>query len=213
MIGLLKFVYNICLGYILTSVGRPAQTSRAEILDAALALADQAGLEAVTMQAVAGRLGVTPMALYRHVDGKADLLDGLVELLLTRLPHPPGDLAWPDRLAGLAHGLRAAAARHPAVFPLLLQRPARTAAAVEVRDAARAALVDAGLAPADAERAERLMSTAVLGFAASEAAGRFAHHEPDVLDADFDCLLDALVAAVRVRADRAPEYAARHASR
>jgi len=164
------------------------------------------------MQAVAGRLGVTPMALYRHVDGKADLLDGLVELLLTRLPRLPDDLAWPDRLGGLAHGLRAAAARHPAVFPLLLQRPARTAAAVAVRVAAVAALEDAGLSPAEAARAERLMSTAVLGFAASEAAGRFAHHDKAVLDGDFDCLLDALDATVRARADPAPQYAARHAS-
>jgi len=144
------------------------------------------------MHAVAGRLGVTPMALYRHVAGKDGLLDGLVELLLTELPRVPDDLAWPDRLARLAHALRASATRHPAVFPLLLQRPARTSAAVAIRDAVVAALEDAGLATADAERAERLMSTAILGFAASEAAGRFAHHDQTVLDADFACLLDSI---------------------
>jgi len=49
------------------------------VLDAALALADESGLGAVTMHAVATRLGVTPMALYRHVGDKAALLDGLVE--------------------------------------------------------------------------------------------------------------------------------------
>ena len=149
------------------------------------------------MHAVAGRLGVTPMALSRHVAGKDGLLDGLVELLLSELPRVPDDLAWPERLARLAHGLRASATRHPAVFPLLLQRPARTTAAVPVRDAVVAALKDAGLAAADAERAERLMSTAILGFAASEAAGRFAHHEQAVLDADFACLLDTLRTAIR----------------
>ena len=43
-------------------------------------MADEKGIEALTMAAVAERLGVTPMALYRHVAYKTDLLDGLVEL-------------------------------------------------------------------------------------------------------------------------------------
>jgi Bacterial regulatory proteins, tetR family len=57
-------------------VGRTAQISRAAILSAGLAIADEHGLSAVTMQAVARRLRVTPMALYRHVANKDDLLDG-----------------------------------------------------------------------------------------------------------------------------------------
>lgn len=63
---------------------------REEILDTALALADERGLEAVSMRALADRLGVTPMALYRHVDSKAALLDGLVgRLLAAFLPRTP----------------------------------------------------------------------------------------------------------------------------
>lgn len=173
-------------------MGRPPRTSRIAILNAALAVADDDGLHAVTMQTVARRLGLTTMALYRHVAGKADLLDGLVELLLTQFPLPPADLPWQERLARLAHGVRDAATRHPGVFPLLLQRPVNTESARRVRDAAQAALREAGLGPDAAARAERLLSTAVLGFAASEAAGRFAHHDPAVLDADFACLLSSL---------------------
>ena len=110
-------------------MGRAPQISRAAVLSAALRLADEQDLEAVTMHAVARSLRVTPMALYRHVDDKNALLDGLVELLLTEYPLPPGGGRWDERLAALAAGIRDTARRHPAVFPLLLTRPAVTPAA------------------------------------------------------------------------------------
>jgi AcrR family transcriptional regulator len=192
-------------------VGRTPQISRQAVLAAALRLADERGLEAVTMHAVAKVLNVTPMALYRHVDDKNALLDGLVELLLTEYPlptetnspagtHGPADTHgpagtnkpggnWDERLIALAAGIRATARRHPAVFPLLLTRPAVTPAARQVRDAVQSALREGGLPETEIGRAERLISTAVLGFAASEAAGRFRHHDQAVVDADFAELL------------------------
>ena len=59
---------------------------RARVLAEALAMADEQGLDAVTMAGVAERLGVTPMALYRHVANKADLLDGVVRTPPHRIP-------------------------------------------------------------------------------------------------------------------------------
>ena len=170
-------------------MGRRPQIDRAVVLDAALRLADESGLEAVTMHAVAQRLGVTPMALYRHLDGKQALLDGLVERLLTGYPLVPADIPWAGRLTAMAETIRSTAKQHPAVFPLLLTRPAVTPAARTVRDYVQAALREAGLAADDAARAERLISTTVLGFAASEAAGRFRHHDQAVIDEDFAELL------------------------
>ena len=61
---------------------------RQEILDAALGLADEGGLDAVSMRAVAQRVGVTAMALYPHFSGKEALLDGLVGRVLADLPRP-----------------------------------------------------------------------------------------------------------------------------
>jgi AcrR family transcriptional regulator len=171
------------------SMGRRPQIDRAAVIDAAMQLADASGLEAVTMHAVAQRLDVTPMALYRHVDGKQALLDGMVERLLTGYPLPLADAPWPDRLTGMAEAMRSTAKQHPAVFPLLLTRPAATPGARTVRDYVQAALREAGLSADDAARAERLTSTAVLGFAASEAAGRFRHHPQAVVDEDFAVLL------------------------
>ena len=169
-------------------MGRPAQISREDVLRASMAIADSGGLGAVTMQAVARRLGVTPMALYRHVANKADLLDALVEGLLTEFPLPAGDLPWDERLRALGRSIREVARRHPSLFPLLLQRPAATPESRRVRDAVCAALEEAGLGAAQARRAERLLSTVVLGFAASEAAGRFRDHPLSVIDQDFACL-------------------------
>lgn len=178
-------------------MGRPPKIGRDQVLTTALGLADEHGIEAVTMAAVAERLRVTPMALYRHVANKADLLDGLVERLLTEHPPPPAELPWPDRLSALAANIRASALRHPAVFPLLLQRPATTKDARATRDAVYAALADSGVAEPRVAQVERLVSTAVLGFAASEAAGRFAHHSRRQLDADFDALQGLLAGFIR----------------
>jgi AcrR family transcriptional regulator len=169
-------------------VGRAPQISREAVLAAALRLADEEGLEAVTMHAVARRLHVTPMALYRYVDDKNALLDGLVELLLATCSLPVAG-RWDERLVALAAGIRDTARRHPAVFPLLLTRPAVTPAGRTVRDAIQAALREAGLPETEVARAERLISTAVLGFAASEAAGRFRYHAQSVIDTDFAELL------------------------
>ena len=172
----------------MSGMGRPAQISRDEVLQASLAIADSDGLDAVTMQAVARRLGVTPMALYRHVASKADLLDALVEGLLTEFSLPAGDLPPAERLRATGRSIREVARRHPSLFPLLLQRPAVTPESRRVRDSVCAALEEAGLGAAQARQAERLLSTVVLGFAASEAGGRFRNHPPSVIDQDFECL-------------------------
>jgi AcrR family transcriptional regulator len=177
-------------------VGRPAQIDRAAVLTASLALADELGLAALTMQGVADRLGVTPMALYRHVTNKADLLDGLVERILLEVPVPDPDDPWPDRLSALARGTRRAALRHPQVFPLLLQRAAVTAGARRTRDVVYAALREAGLAEPDVIQLERVLATVILGFAASEAGGRFAAHPAEQVDADFAFVQEMLANVV-----------------
>jgi AcrR family transcriptional regulator len=169
-------------------MARPAQIDRAAVLEASLAIADEHSLAAVTMAAVAKRLGVTAMALYRHVTNKADLLDGLVESLLTEFALPDPSLPWDQRLAAIGAAVRATARRHPAVFALLLARSASTPGARRVRDEIYSDLREAGVPEAEIPRTERLLSTIVLGFAASEAGGRFAAHSAAEVDADYAAL-------------------------
>lgn len=182
-------------------VGRPPRIDRAGVLSAALALADERGLDTVTMVAIAERLDVTAMALYRHVAHKADLLDGVVELLLDEIVLPDARLHWSERLALYATSLRTVARRHPSAFPLLLQRPATTAQARRTRDAVCLALIEAGIAQKRVNQMQRLLSTAVLGFALSETAGRFQDQSAHQLDDDFAVLLQLLTSLIRSQAD------------
>jgi AcrR family transcriptional regulator len=153
---------------------RKLKTARqAEIVDAALALAEEKGLDALSMRSVAGRLDLTPMALYGYFRSKDDLLDGIVGHLMTQLPHPDPTLSWNLQLRRLAHGAREVASQYPAVFPLLFVRPSVTPDAVRAVDGLYVVLLDAGVPPVHVARVERLVSTFVIGFAISEVSGRF----------------------------------------
>jgi AcrR family transcriptional regulator len=106
-----------------TSLGKAAngKLSRDEIVRTALALADSEGLEALSIRTIASRLGVSPMALYRHVATKEEILDLVVGHMLARESE---DVAWPD---GWADILRLIATRlrkllHNAVVLDTLQR-------------------------------------------------------------------------------------------
>jgi AcrR family transcriptional regulator len=147
---------------------------RDAILDAAIQLADERGLEAVSMRSVAERVGVTPMALYPHVGSKAALLDGMMgRILRDLLPVASTDAGWRERLHDLAHAGRKLTQRHPWFALLQFDRPSVDPDAVRIVDAVYQALMDAGVPEAEVARLERLVSTFVVGYGASEAGGRF----------------------------------------
>jgi AcrR family transcriptional regulator len=98
---------------------------RQEIIDAAMIIADEGGLDAVSMRPVAQHVGVTPMALYRHFNNKTALLDGMLERVVTSLPHDAAG-PWDERLTALAYAYRGVAQRHPWSAQLLFSRPSVT---------------------------------------------------------------------------------------
>jgi TetR/AcrR family tetracycline transcriptional repressor len=80
---------------------------RAEVLQAAIDLLDEAGLDGLTMRLLASRLGVRAGALYRHYPSKQALLDAMVEHLVSPAQVAPvRDGPWPEQLRGAAGGLR-----------------------------------------------------------------------------------------------------------
>ena len=102
--------------------GRPARLSRAQILGAALELADRDGLEAVTMQRIARAIGAEPMSLYRHVRNKEDLLDGLVDLVFAEIELPSPEDPWKVAMRRRAVSVREALGRHPWAIGLMESR-------------------------------------------------------------------------------------------
>src|SRR5215467_15889182 len=77
-----------------TEAGRRAPLSRDRVLRAAVALADEAGIESLSMRKLAKELGVVPMALYKHVAGKEELLDGMIDIVVGEIDPPAGDAGW-----------------------------------------------------------------------------------------------------------------------
>jgi AcrR family transcriptional regulator len=155
------------------------------ILDAALELADDKGIEAVSMRALAERTGVTPMALYPHVGSKAALLDGMLGRVVGQLVADGGPalysvLDWRKRLRMLLHGARQLAHRHPWASALVFSRPSATLESATGVDLFYTTLLDAGVPPAAVPRLERLVTTLAFGYGASEVGGRFTWEETDV---------------------------------
>ncbi len=158
---------------------------RQEIFDAALKLADDEGLEAVSMRALAERTGVTPMALYPHVGSKAALLDGMLgravgQMVADQGPAFNAGADWRERLRVLLRGARQLAHRHPWAAALVFSRPSVTPDSVGGVDFFYTTLLDAGVAPAEVPRLERLLTTLAVGYGASEVGGRFGPADSDV---------------------------------
>ena len=86
--------------------------SRTRVLQAAVALADEAGLQGFSMRGLAQELGVVPMALYKHVANKEELLDGMVDIVFGEIELPPDDLDWRQAMRRRAISAHEALIRH-----------------------------------------------------------------------------------------------------
>jgi AcrR family transcriptional regulator len=96
---------------------RPAQPraplSRERVLRAAVALADQGGVDALSMRKLAQELGVVPMALYKHVANKDELLDGMIDVVVGEIDPPAGGTDWKAAIRRRVLSARGALLRHP----------------------------------------------------------------------------------------------------
>ena len=138
--------------------------SRAVIVAAALALVDEEGLEALTMPRLATNLGVGTMSLYRHIEGKDDLLDGVAAQVLSGVTVPSGASDdWEGRVVGYLRSLRAEALRHPALARILADRGLTVGPVLEQLETVHGVLRTAGFSDLDAVRAFYSLLTYVFG--------------------------------------------------
>jgi AcrR family transcriptional regulator len=87
--------------------------SKERVLDAAVALADEGGVDALSMRKIAQSLGVVPMALYKHVANKNELLDGMIDVLVGEIDPPTDDIDWKTVIRRRVLSARRMLLRHP----------------------------------------------------------------------------------------------------
>ncbi len=139
----------------------------ARIVQAGVGLADQKGVEHVTMRKVASKLRVEAMSLYHHVGNKDALLDGMVDAVFSEVEVPRAK-DWRTAMRERAASLRAALTRHPWATPLLDSRAAPGPATLAHHDAVIACLREAGFSWALTARAFSLMDSYIYGFCLQE---------------------------------------------
>ncbi len=134
------------------------------MLQAAVALADRGGNEALSMRKLGQELGVDAMALYRHVRDKDDLLDGLVDVIVREIEEPsPGD-DWQTALRQRAMAARRVMLRHPWARRVLEQRGTGGPAALAYIESILATLHDGGFSIELAHHALHVLSSRIFGF-------------------------------------------------
>src|SRR3954454_19199343 len=99
-----------------------APVNRQRTLEVAMAVADSEGIEAVTMRRLARELGVEAASLYHHVDGKEQILDGLVEFVAREIELPKPSADWRKAISQRANHTRAGLLRHPWAVSLMASR-------------------------------------------------------------------------------------------
>ena len=168
---------------------------RARIVTTAIAYIDESGLAGLSMRRLGNELGVEAMSLYRHVSGKEDLLDGVVDQLVASFSDDEAVLSapehgWQDFLQRLAHGVRRICAlSHPKAFPLVASRPPQAPwlrpplRSLEVVESFLAGLRSEGFSGEAAVAAYRAFTSFLLGHLLLEVSAHGADIGPlDVLD-------------------------------
>src|ERR671914_968509 len=158
-------------------VGRRPRVSREQVLHAALELADEGGLAAVTMASVGARLGVEAMSLYRHIGNKEEMLDGLVDRVFAEIEVPADARDWRDALRRRAVSAHDALRRHPWAIGLMESRSQPGPATLGHHDAMVDLLFRASFDGRGATRVYNLLDSYVYGFALQEATLPFSSPE------------------------------------
>jgi AcrR family transcriptional regulator len=164
-----------------TEVGEAARKPRREpltrerIVDAALRLMDDEGLEAVSMRRVGRELGVEAMSLYNHVEDKDDILSGIIEAVMAEFEFPEPHEDWKESARRTARAWRELLRRHPNVITLMSEqrKPMTSPEALRPMEHALEILHRSGLDEAETVRAFRAFGGYIQGFVLAEIANMF----------------------------------------
>jgi AcrR family transcriptional regulator len=160
-------------------VRQPRQRlTREKVLEAAITHADAGGLAALTMRTLAEMLGVAPMALYRHVANKDDLVDAMVDVVFGEIGLPAGGGDWQTSMRRRAIAIRDTLARHRWAVGLMESRRTPGPANLRHHDAVIGRLRAAGFDVAMTAHAYALLDSYIYGFALTKSNLPFDSSEP-----------------------------------
>ena len=147
---------------------RRAGLSRERVLAAAVALADEGGVEELSMRKLAKKLGVEAMSLYNHIASKDHLLDGMVDFVFSEIELPSAGADWRQEMQRSAISTRDALNRHRWAVGLLDARPNPGEANIRLYEAVLTCLREAGFSAEMAIRAQSIQDAYIFGFALQE---------------------------------------------
>jgi AcrR family transcriptional regulator len=139
--------------------------SRERVLRAALALADEGGIESLTMRRLGQELGVEAMSLYNHIANKDDILDGLVDLVFSEIALPSDRAEWKSAMRQRAISARDVLLRHPWATSLMNSRPKPGPSTLRHNDSVLGSLRGAGFTVDMAAHAFSVIDGYIYGFA------------------------------------------------
>jgi AcrR family transcriptional regulator len=144
--------------------------TRERVFQAAVLLADERGLESLTMRVLGEELGVEAMSLYHYVANKDELLDGMIDVVFSEIEPPTTDVDWKTAMRGRAISTRKALARHRWAVGLLQSSTRPGPANFRLVNAVLGCLREAGFSVENAVHAYSAQDAYIYGFALQEKA-------------------------------------------
>lgn len=151
-----------------TEVANRAPLNVERTLQVALVIADDDGLEAVTMRRLARELGVEAASLYHHVHDKGQILDGLVDVVAAAIEPPMPSTDWRATISQRAHSTRAGLRRHPWAVSLMASRTSPGPATLRLLETGIRCFREGGFSVPQAAHAISVVDSYVHGFVLQE---------------------------------------------
>lgn len=197
--------------------------SRELVLDTALRLANEQGVDRLTMRALAAELDIEAPSLYKHVANKGEILDGMCELIYGQVTVEPTSPEWDQRLRAYARAFRTALLANRNLVGVLATRPVRTESSMTLVEVSLQEFADAGLDPETSRRLLNVIVSMIIGHVLAEVGSpvpgaaeydqlekfrstldpdlfplslETVAHTPLDRDAEFELALDVLVAGI-----------------
>jgi AcrR family transcriptional regulator len=142
--------------------------NRDRVLRAALALADDGGIEALSMRRLGQRLGVEAMALYKHLANKDEVLAGILDIIVGDIDIMESGVSWKESMRSRAVSMRKVFALHPWALGLLESRRILGPAALRYCDSVLGVLRRAGFSTLMATRAFSVLDSYAYGYCIQE---------------------------------------------